>query len=180
MRPPILFAALVAACLAAPAQAQEPAEIAGKRSGPYLGVQPGMKDLAPGKSAVKSKGAIRFVTWVGFQMAGQGGRVFIQSTEPPEYTIVPGEPDEVVLELQNSRLHSSNDGRPLDTGWFPTAVRSVDAQRLKGNKVRVRIALREIVGYDLRQEGNYLFLDFRPPTTPIQPPALETPEAPTR
>ena len=177
MRALILFAAL-AACHAATASAQEPAEIAVKRSGPYLGVQPGMKDLAPGKSAVKSKGAIRFVTWVGFQMAGQGGRVFIQSTEPPEYTIVPGEADEVVLELQNSRLHSKNDGRPLDTGWFPTAVRSVDAKGLKGNKVEVRIKLREVVGYDLRQEGNYLFLDFRPPTSPIEPPKLATPEAP--
>ena len=119
------------------------------------------------------------MTWVGFQMAGQGGRVFIQSTEPPEYAIVPGEPDEVVLELQNSRLHSQNDGRPLDTGWFPTAVRSVDATRMKGNKVQVRIKLREIVGYDLRQEGNYLFLDFRPPTSPVQPPKLDTPAAPT-
>ncbi len=178
MRPLTLLAAFVAVCLSASAMAQEPTKVADKRDGPYLGVQPGMKDMAPGKGDVKSKGAIRFVTWVGFQMAGQGGRVFIQSTEPPEYAIVPGEPDEVVLELQNSRLHSSNDGRPLDTGWFPTAVRSVDATRLKGNKVQVRIKLREIVGYDLRQEGNYLFLDFRPPTAPIEPPKLATPDAP--
>lgn len=178
-RSPLLLAPFALALglgLALDAAAQEPA--ADRRSGPYLGVQPGMKDLAPGKASVKSQGAIRYVTWVGFQMAGQGGRVFVQSTEPPEYTIVPGEPNEVILELQDSRLHSQNDGRPLDTGWFPTAVRRVDATRLKGNKVQVRVELREVVGYDLRQEGNYLFLDFRPPTGPITPPKLQNPDAP--
>lgn len=160
---------------AAPAGAQDaptPKTKASTRTGPYLGVQPGMKDLAPGKATVRSKGAIRVVTWVGFQMAGQGGRVFVQSTEPPEYTLVPGEPNQVILELTDARLHSQNDGRPLETGWFPTAVSRVDARQLKGNKVRVTIDLREVVGYDLRQEGNYLFLDFRPPTGPITPPKL--------
>ncbi len=145
------------------------------RTGPYLGVQPGMKDTAPGKSKVRSRGAIRVVTWVGFQMAGQGGRVFLQSTEPPEYTIIPGEANQVILELSDARLHSRNDGRPLETGWFPTAVSRVDARQLRGNRVRVTVDLREVVGYDLRQEGNYLFLDFRPPTGPITPP----PAAPT-
>lgn len=159
------------------AWAQNPGQVASKRSGPYLGVQPGMKDLAPGKDKVKSRGAIRFVTWVGFQMAGQGGRVFIQSTEPPAYTIVPGAPDEVIIEMTNSKLHRTNDGRPLDTAWFPTAVREVDAKQLKGNRVQVKVSLREVVGYDLRQEGNYLFLDFRPPTKPITPPAVPNPGA---
>jgi len=154
--------------------AQEAAN-APTRTGPYLGVQPGAQDMAPGKGAVRSRGAIKVITWVGFQMSGQGGRVFVQSTEPPEYNIVPGATDEVVLEFPNTRLHSSNDGRRLDTGWFPTAVLSVQPRRLKGNTTRVIIKLREVVGYDLRQEGNYLFLDFRPPTGPINPPKLETP-----
>jgi len=173
----MLVILLTVAGLTVPAWAQTPETTVLKRSGPYLGVQPGMKDLAPGKTKVKSRGAIRYVTWVGFQMAGQGGRVFIQSTEPPAYTIVPGAPEEGILEMTNSRLHSKNDGRPLDTGWFPTAVREVDAKQLKGNRVQVRIALREIVGYDLRQEGNYLFLDFRPPSKPIEPPAVPNPAA---
>jgi hypothetical protein len=146
------------------------------RRGPYLGVQPGAQDMAPGKSEVRSRGAVKVITWVGFQMSGQGGRVFVQSTEPPEYNIVPGATDEVILEFPNTQLHSSNDGRALNTGWFPTAVLSVEPRRLKGNLTRIVIKLREVVGYDLRQEGNYLFLDFRPPTGPITPPKLKTPE----
>lgn len=164
-----LFLALA---LAAPAAAQEDPAAVNKRQGPYLGVQPGSKDLAPGKSKVRSKGAIRVLSWVGFQMVGQGGRVFLQTSEPPVYTLVPGAADEVVIELPDTRLHSKNDGRPLDAGWFPTAIASVDADQLRGNVVRVRIKLREVVGYDMRQEGNYLFLDFRPPTQPIVPPKL--------
>ncbi|MCA9541741.1 MAG: AMIN domain-containing protein [Myxococcales bacterium] len=171
-----VIAALLA--LALPAMAADGDEAKAPvmlRTGPYLGVQPGAKDVAPGKATVRSRGAIRVVTWVGFQMAGQGGRVFIQGTEPPEYDIVAGEPDEVVIELRSSRLHSTNDGRKLDTGWFPTAVLWVQARQLKGNVVRVTIKMRETVGYDLRQEGNYLFLDFRPPTGPIVAPKLPTP-----
>ena len=72
------------------------------RTGPYLGVQPGAQDQAPGKTAVRSRGAVKVITWVGFQMSGQGGRVFVQSTEPPEYNIVPGATDEVILEFPNS------------------------------------------------------------------------------
>lgn len=178
----ILIAAITAiamacstAAIAQPADNVKPKKKKSLRNGPYLGVQPGMQDVVPHAAKARSRGAIRQVTWVGFQMAGQGGRVFIQATEPPEYSIVPGDPNEVVLELTQSRLHSRNDGRPLETGWFPTAVASIDANQLRGNKVRVAIKLREVVGYDLRQEGNYLFLDFRPPTGPIKPPALPKP-----
>ena len=138
------------------------------RTGPYLGVQPGMNERAPGKTKLRSRGAIRLVSWVGFQMTTPGGRVFIQTTEPPAYDIVPSEADEVVLELTNSRLHSRNESRPLDTSAFPTVVQSVKAKQRKGNKTRVIIKLRQIVGYDLKQEGNYLFLDFRPPVRPLE------------
>ena len=174
-----LLQPLFALALAAPAVAQDSSKKQSeedRRDGPYLGVAPGARDTAPGKTKVRSRGAVRYVTWVGFQMVGQGGRVFIQSTEPPVYNLVPGASDEVIVELLDSRLHSTNDARKLETGWFPTAILSVDADQHKRNITRVTIKLREVVGYDLRQEGNYLFLDFRPPTQPIVPPALPTPE----
>ncbi len=139
-----------------------------ERNGPYLGIQPGVRDIAPGKIDVKGKGALRVLTWVGFQMLG-GGRVFVQTTEAPVYTLMPSASDEVVLELTDTRLQSRNDARKLETGWFPTAVLWVKADQTK-NVTRVTIKLREIVGYDLRQEGNYLMLDFRPPMQPIVAP----------
>ena len=155
---------------------KESAKVAA-RNGPYLGVQPGVRDNAPGKIDVRSRGAVRVVTWVGFQMQGAGGRVFLQTTEPAVYNLVPSAADEVVLELADTRLQSHNDGRKLETGFFPTAVAWVDADQVK-RTTRVVVKLREVVGYDLRQEGNYLILDFRPPTQPLSVPGAPVEAAP--
>ena len=134
---------------------------------PYLGVSPGTNDYLPRTRAREGQ---RVVTWVGFQMLGEGGRVFIQANEPPMYNLVPGEPNEIIIDLADSTLRTRNDSRKLETGWFPTAVAWVKAEQLPGKITRVTISLREVVGYDLRQEGNYLLLDFRPPTQPVTPP----------
>lgn len=159
---------ILVAMWASPAFAQSPTP----RTGPYLGVQPGEKDVAPGKVRVASKGGMRVLSWVGFQMVGAGGRVFIQTNEAPVYEVVPSGPDQVVIDLPSTKLHRRNDGRPLQTAYFPTAVTRVNADRKGRDKVRVTIDLREQVGYDLRQEGNYLILDFRAPTKPlVAPPA---------
>jgi len=157
---------IVCCAVASTAFGQTQSESQILRTGPYLGVQPGANDSAPGKADARSQGAIRQVTWVGFQMAGPGGRVFIQSTESPQYDVVASDALQVVVELKNSRLHTRNESRPLDTTFFPTAVQSVTAKQLKGSIVRVTIQLSESIGYDLRQEGQYLFLDFRPLTRP--------------
>ncbi len=165
-----ILAALLMMITWAPAYADggETSEEVPRQGRPYLGVQPNVNNQAPDKVGLRSKGAIKLVSWVGFQMVTQGGQVFIQSTEPPQYDIVPSDPKEVVVELSNSRLHSKNEGRTLNTQWFPTAVESVVAKQHRGNKTRVTIKLRQTVGYDLRVQGNYLFLDFRPPTQPIK------------
>ena len=180
MTPRPLLALLVVAAVAGSAQAARaesaPRPAGPTRSGPYLGVQPGLNDVAPGKENVKARGALRVVTWVGFQMQGPGGRVFIQTTEPAVYSIVASDPNEVVLEFPDTRVQSSNDARPLDTSWFPSAVTSVEARTAKG-LAQVVVRLREVVGYDLRQEGSYLYLDFRPPTSTA--PAQVTPAAST-
>ena len=141
-----------------------------KRVGPYLGVAPGSNDLAPNKADLRSVGTTRLISWVGFQMTGPGGRVFIQSTEPVEFDIVSTGEGEIVVDLTNSHLHSSNDGRRLDTGWFPTAVLWVEAKQRVDQITRVTIRLREEVGYDVRQQGNYLFFDFRAPQKPVTAP----------
>jgi len=167
--------ALLGLLCAAPLSAENKKENSNiLRTGPYLGVQPGANDTAPGKTDARSQGAIRQITWVGFQMSGPGGRVFIQATETPQYDVVPSDPLEIIIELSNSRLHTRNDARPLDTTWFPTAVASVHAKQIKRNVTRVTIKLRQSVGYDLRQEGRYIFLDFRPIKRPVAPPKPAT------
>ncbi|MCB9523304.1 MAG: AMIN domain-containing protein [Myxococcales bacterium] len=169
---PLMFVAALVALAAGPAlgkpAADAPEGQAAKRRVPYLGVSPGTNDYLP---RTRQRRGSRVVTWVGFQMVGEGGRVFIQANEPPLYNLVPGAPDEIILDLSDSKLRTRNDGRPLETGWFPTAVERIDAQQLPGHTTRIIVKLREVVGYDLRQEGNYLLLDFRRPTQPITPPA---------
>lgn len=130
--------------------------------GPYLGVAPGTNEDVP-RLRRRRKSGLRVATWVGFQWIGEGGRVFVQANTPPQYTLVPGNPDEIIIDLPETRLRTRNDMRTLDTTMFPTAVASVHAQQLSGDTTRVTIKLREVVGYDLRQEGNFLLLDFRPP-----------------
>ena len=170
------FLCIVFCCaLSSPAIGQPSSEDQTLRTRYYLGVQPGSNDVAPGKKDVRSRGAIKQVTWVGFKMSGLVGRVFIQSTESPEYDVIASDPLEVIIELRNSRLHTKNEGRPLDTTFFPTAVQSITAKQLRGNKTRVTIKLSQSVGYDLRQEGQYLYLDFRPLT---QPKVIPAPAAP--
>ena len=136
-----------------------------------MGVQPGRRDTAPGKSLPSGR---RVITWIGFEMASAGGRVFVQTNGPPVYKLVPGASNEVVVDFPDTRLRSENDGRPFATTGFPTAVASVEATRHGRRTTRLRIKLRETVGYDMRQQGNYLFLEFRPPTqalTPVPSPA---------
>lgn len=171
----LLAAALVAPALGgAEAYAQDDAaqqqtkkKKQSRRTGPYLGVAPGTNDELPRlrRRARKSQPS-QVATWVGFQWVGEGGRVFIQTTGTPQYVLVPGQPDEIVIDLPDTKLRTRNDQRPLDTSWFPTAVASVKARQFDRETTRVTIKLREVVGYDLRQEGNYLMLEFRPLSAP--------------
>lgn len=152
-----------------------PHEAAAKRRGPYRGINPGVVDTVKGKTNVRPTRR-NLVTWVGFRMEGDQGRVFIKTTAPARYTLAPGARDEVIVELENARLQSRNDGRRLDTTAFPTAVASVNADQRRGNVTRITIKLRTPGPYDMKQEGNYLFLDFRPPA--MVRPSLSTPAAP--
>ncbi|MFN3201791.1 MAG: AMIN domain-containing protein [Bradymonadia bacterium] len=129
---------------------------------PYRGINPGVTDTVYGKTNRTTR-RTTLVTWVGFRMEGDQGRVFIQTNQPSQYTLAPGARDEVIVDLENSRLQSRNDGRSLDTSAFPTSVLSVKARQVSRRTTRVTIKLRTPGPYDMRQQGNYLFLDFRPP-----------------
>lgn len=135
----------------------------GKTRGPYRGINPGVVDTVRGKTNRAGRRGRVLVTWVGFRMEGDRGRVFIQTTAPVRYTLAPGARDEVIVDLENARLQSRNDGRKLDTSAFPTSVLSVNADQRDRSTTRVTIKLRTPGPYDMRQEGSYLFLDFRPP-----------------
>lgn len=130
------------------------------RTGPYLGIQPGLRDVAPNTKLRSTTEAENALTWIGFDMSSPGGRVFIQTAQTSQYEVMPTEDNEVVIELKNCALNWKNDGHHLDTSWFPSAVKHVQAKALGKSGVLIRIQLKGSGNYDLRQEGNYIFVDF--------------------
>ena len=133
-----------------------------QRSGPYLGVQPGMRDVAPNTKLRGANKQDNALTWVGFDMTAPGGRVFLQTSSPAKYQVLPTAEDEVVIQIKNCALNWKNDGHHLDTSWFAaSAVKHIQAKPKKGLRlVEIRIKLKKDGAYDLRQEGSYLFVDF--------------------
>ena len=130
------------------------------RTGPYLGIQPGLRDVAPNTELRGTSESTNALTWVGFDMSSPGGRVFIQTAQTSQYEVLPTADDEVIIELKNCALNWKNDGHHLDTSWFPTAVKQVQAKAKGKASVLIRIQLKASGNYDLRQEGNYIFVDF--------------------
>ncbi|MBN8231690.1 AMIN domain-containing protein [Corallococcus macrosporus] len=102
------------------------------------------------------------MTLIGFQQQPDSSRVFVRTNEPVRYT-VGGSGNQVVLELENTRVVESNNTLPLDTHFFPSAVSRVEAFAGSGQTVRVVIQLKQGVRYETRQEGGLITLDFPRP-----------------
>ncbi|NOK20888.1 AMIN domain-containing protein [Corallococcus carmarthensis] len=113
-----------------------------------------------GGGAVSSRR--KTMTLVGFQQQADSSRVFVRTNEPVRYQ-VSTTGNQVVLELENTRVVESNNTLPLDTHFFPSAVSRVEAFSGAGNSVRVVIQLKQGVRYETRQDGGLITLDFPRP-----------------
>ncbi|MCY1045498.1 AMIN domain-containing protein [Corallococcus sp. bb12-1] len=102
------------------------------------------------------------MTLVGFQQQPDSSRVFVRTNEPVRYTVSESG-NQVVLELENTRVVESNNTLPLDTHFFPSAVSRVEANPGPGQSVRVVIQLKQGVRYQTRQDGGLITLDFPRP-----------------
>ncbi|RKH19497.1 AMIN domain-containing protein [Corallococcus sp. CA047B] len=102
------------------------------------------------------------MTLVGFQQQPDSSRVFVRTNEPVRYTVSESG-NQVVLELENTRVVESNNTLPLDTHFFPSAVSRVEAFAGAGHTVRVVIQLKQGVRYQTRQDGGLITLDFPRP-----------------
>lgn len=164
----IMAAALLMAGSIAPEARAQPERPA------YRGVDPARPASVNTRGRVRARPGRARVIWVGFKMEGNG-QVFVQTTSPVAYQVVPGGQDQVVVDLENTRLLSANDGRALDTSAFPTAISRVDADQ-RGRTTRLTIKLRSQAGYTVRQEGAFLYLDFQAPAGgALIPPAPASP-----
>ncbi|NRD58122.1 AMIN domain-containing protein [Corallococcus exiguus] len=113
-----------------------------------------------GGGAVSSRR--KTMTQIGFQQQSDSSRVFVRTNEPVRYTVGTSG-NQVVLELENTRVVESNNTLPLDTHFFPSAVSRVEAFSGAGQTVRVVIQLKQGVRYETRQEGGLITLDFPRP-----------------
>ena len=111
----------------ASAQSTEEDDLLSKPRGLYLGVRPGEQNYAPGKELSPTQGLQRIV-WVGFQNRRDRARVFVQTDAPPLFEVAESDPKTVIVDFPNARLHTPNEGRSLDVGYFPTVVRSIRAR----------------------------------------------------
>jgi hypothetical protein len=116
---------------------------------------------------VKVEPGKQVITWVGFQAKKDRGRVFIQMNTTPIYEVATSRPDQVIIDFPSATLHTKNDQSELDTGFFPTVVRSVRTRQVGKQLVRLFVKLREPARYRLKKDDNFLYLYFDPPKEPI-------------
>ena len=157
--------------LSAPAAAQEvelqgqettPAEAQAPGGSAYRGVVPGGTKAPP--HAPKKKNPVR-VTWTGFQMREDGGsRVFVQLTADAPFQVTEVG-SALHVTIKGARLNLRNNGRPLDTHFFATPVKSIHATE-KGGEVVLVIECKGHANHSEKTEsqGGYQFLmiDFPP------------------
>jgi hypothetical protein len=139
--------------------------------GEYQGVRPGKIVLPP--NPPKATG-VPYLTWSGFMMTDHGSRVFLQFTQPVQYTVTDGV-KEVVVTVKGARIHKRNNGRMVNTRYFATPVAKVQA-RQHGKDVRVSILLRKAAKAEHKLEAGeqgyqFLMLDFPPGEAPASQPA---------
>ncbi len=100
------------------------------------------------------------MTFVGFQRAATGARVYVRTNGPIHYTVQQEGDKKVVLELENTRIGTRNSRRPLDTSFFDTAVAMVSPNPAGNRTVRVEISLKEAASFQTKQDGNEVSVEF--------------------
>jgi hypothetical protein len=155
--------------LAGPASAQN-APAGPHREGDYGGVTPGQKPEKPKKPP--SRGTL---SWIGFEAAGGGAKVFFQSPGAFEVT-QQVEGSTLVVHLDLKRM-GTNTGRRIDTRFFENPLSGIDAARArKKGGIDVKITFKNpkdarsaSVSTKTEADGMfYAYLSF-PEGTPVEP-----------
>ncbi|GEM_PF-1168799 len=112
---------------------------------------------------VEISGALKDMTWVGFQQTRESSRVFVKTNVPVKYRVVEEDGNLVVLELENAHIPVRNNRRFLDTHFFDSAVTLITPREIEGvsRNVRIEIQLRNRVPFTAGQEDNLVFINFQ-------------------
>src|SRR5258706_9358972 len=84
--------------------------------------------VAPGAPAQNLEGELKDVEWIGFQQFQEASRVFVRTTEPVKYRVDASKQNEVVIILENARIPTRNNRRPLDTHYFDGPVTYIQSR----------------------------------------------------
>lgn len=106
---------------------------------------------------------VKDLEWLGFQQFQGVSRVYVRTTEPVTYRVDSSRVNMVILELQNTRVPSKNNRRPLDTRFFDSPVERIVPTIIEGPSpsVRIELHLRQKVPYKETQNDTFLALDFQ-------------------
>ncbi|NOZ86913.1 MAG: AMIN domain-containing protein [Deltaproteobacteria bacterium] len=106
----------------------------------------------------------KVLEWVGFEQLSQYSRVFIRTSENPEYRVTVPDDTTVVVELPNTNIDKKNNLRFLDTSAFDSVVDMITPFQESG-RVAVEIKLRTSSRYRDFREGKFVVIDFPRPVT---------------
>lgn len=134
----------------------------------YAGVTPGSttSENLPPKAEEIPEGAL-MLTWPGFMMREEGGsRFFVQTSRPVEIATRKSA-DRFELLLRDTKVHLTNNFRPLETSFFETPVTRASVQRRGPKNLVMVFEMRADATPTVTQEKgkdgfNYVFVDFAP------------------
>lgn len=138
----------------------------------YRGVIPGTRDKVAHLSRASESGADankpNMLTWLGFRPTDKHTRVFFQTARKADYHIRrKQDPPVVEIIIKNTQISASNFSRFIDTSYFKRNVKRVEAKKTDSTTVELTIELDKFEQPTVRQEGNYVYLDF-PHTAPAK------------
>ncbi|MCK6548083.1 AMIN domain-containing protein [Myxococcota bacterium] len=111
------------------------------------------------KDAAEIDPGPRVMKYIGFQQMAEVSRVFVRLDGKAKYTPIE-QGGAFVLELANTSINVKNNERALDTSYFDTPVKSVQAVR-SGDATRIEVKLKESVPYKVSRIGNTIAIDFK-------------------
>lgn len=123
----------------------------------YRGIIPGTRDDMPHLQRARSKSGNR-LTWIGFQPKENGARIFIQTSQNPNFD-VSDDGTTITVILSDTKIPLRNFRRFIDTTYFKRNVTRIESKQVSSDVV-LTITLKEAARPDVDKEGNYVYLDF--------------------
>jgi hypothetical protein len=95
----------------------------------------------PPKQKKRLPSGLQYLTWPGFRADEGRSEIFLQFTGPVKYAASAGQGNEAVV-VDQVRSYLRNTFRPVNTSHFPGPVSGFRLRALRGNRIRLEIALR--------------------------------------